>query len=270
LYLQQNRQAAQQQLTSGEWQAKKDIAAQQNELQKYLGGLQYGTQKDVAGIQAAAQRYGSQEAAQAAMYGAAQQAGASRYATQLGTEAQQKVAQTQAEASKYPAQLQQERFGQIFPLISGAYNQLSSELAGGGTASAGGAPTAGQPQITVQAALPPEVLQQQINAQRAAIDAQTAGKIRETQAGLAGRGYGSGSPLGQALGVMASGQGMAAKAATEQQTRQQAAQDAATRLLAQQQAVEQQYATRQSEALQRAQIVAQRQNAIIAALTGLG
>ena len=93
--------------------------------------------------------------------------------------------------------------------------------------------------------------------------------IHDARQQLAGRGYASNSPLLAALNQQAQGQGLQAKTAAEQQTRQNMAQLNAQQVLQSQQAREAQYAARQQEYLQGQQIAATRQNALLAALAGM-
>jgi len=173
-------------------------------------------------------------------------------------------AQIAAQAQMLPAQLQQQRFGQLFPLLSG----MAGGIGGQNPYTIGGQmPPA--PNISANGVYSPEQVQQQVNTQRAANDQSTATQQRNMQQGLAGRGYGANSPLAQSLGASMQGQNLATNTANETQTRLGAQQANVQQQFAGQQAQQQQYAQNQQLAIQRAQPFFQRQNVLLQALSGM-
>jgi hypothetical protein len=176
-----------------------------------------------------------------------------------------KRAEIEAEAAKYPYELKQQRFQQIFPWLQ---NQLSGMWAQG-PARAGGGQIGTQPTISASPIWDQSQIQQQVNSQRAANDAATAGRIRSIEQSTAGRGYGAGSPLAMALGQMAQNQNLMTNTQNEQQTRWNAAQGNARQVLAGQQAQEAQFAARQQEDIERRKPYFGTLNALIGALGGL-
>lgn len=107
------------------------------------------------------------------------------------------------------------------------------------------------PAIDAGPVLTPGMVQQQVNAARSGNDAAAAGQARRTNADLAGRGFGANSPLAMALNGNAFARTMATNAADERDTRLGAAQMNASHVLDAQKAREQQYASRQQEAIER-------------------
>ena len=262
-------------------QAQRDVAASQ--LQGQLAG--YKSQEQIAQEQQATQMagFGSQERiagtqaqTQLSGYQTQKDIAAQQAQTQLaGYGSQERVAQTQAAAAEYGPQLQQQRFNTLFPYVQGQMNALTSG-GGYGAAGAGAAGTGqfgykqgNQPYISDRPVYTGQDIQQQVNAQRAATDAATAGQTRQQQQQLAGRGFSSNSPLAAALQNAAWGQGLASNAAAEQQTRWTAAQGNAQQRLSAQQAQAQEFAQRQTEDIQRRQIAAQQQSALLSALAGM-
>lgn len=201
-----------------------------------------------------------------------------------GYASQERQAQTQADAAKFPAQLAQQRFNTAFPLVQ---NTLSSALngqgsmpawLGGGTQGAGGMGGAGgaggagggqQPLISARPVYTPGDVQQQVNLQRSSNDQATAGKMRQMDNSLAGRGFGTGSPLAQALGVGMQQGNLATNTQNETQTRMSAKQMNAGQVLQGQQAQEAQFANRQKEALGRAGVYQNYLSSALAAVAGM-
>jgi hypothetical protein len=170
---------------------------------------------------------------------------------------QQKLANIAANAQMYPATLQQQRFQQVFPWLE---NQT------GGPAP-GGLPKA--PTISTNPVLNSQQIQQQVNTQNANSDQSTATQNKAMQAGLAGRGVGAQSPLAQALTGAAQGQNLASKTANETQTRLGAATTNAQQVLQEQQAQQQQYQQNQQLLINQQAPYYARQNALLAAISGL-
>lgn len=170
-------------------------------------------------------------------------------------------AQLAADAARYPAQLQQERFNQVFPLLSGLLGGYNFDRVGGQSGPS--------PEITVGPVWNQQQVQQQVNAARATNDAVTANQTRATEQEVAGRGFGSNSPL---LAALRSGQqmaGMRTNAESERNIRLGAAETNAQQLLKTQQAREGQFATRMDEDIRRRQAALQGYSALLGTLGGL-
>jgi hypothetical protein len=189
----------------------------------------------------------------------------------LGWQAEQNKAQQAAEtgraniaaqASTLPARLAMERFGQVFPYLQSRLNQFGPN---GGDASSSNS----SPEITVGPVWNGQQVQQQVNQSRAANDAATQSQQRQMQQQLGGQGFGSGSPLAMALGAGMQNQNLQTNTQNETGIRNNASQVNAGQIFNTQQARSQQYAQRQSEALQAAQIRAGQGNALLSALAGL-
>lgn len=163
-----------------------------------------------------------------------------------------------------PVNAQMQRFNAILPMLSGqfsALNQRGSEKVGGDN----GTP----PPISAGPTLNPQQIQQQVNSSRAANDQSTQGKIANSASSLAGRGFGSNSPLQAALAQGYQNSNMATNTANETATRLNAAQQNAGQLLNSQQALSNQWATGNQLDIQRKAPYFQQQNALISALAGL-
>lgn len=153
----------------------------------------------------------------------------------------------QAQASMFPHQLRQQRFDQVWPWAQqqfGGFNQLFGQ-------SGGGQQVGTQPQIESNPIWGEQAIQQQVNARRSANDQGTAAQIRGMREDLGGRGFGSNSPLAQALATQYQMQNLATNTANERDFRFDAAQQNAQHVLRAQQALEEQYANRQMEDIQR-------------------
>lgn len=168
---------------------------------------------------------------------------------------QQSIAQMQAEASKYPHLLKEKRFNQLFPMVQ---NVLGGQggMAGmfgsaGGPAYTGQGQVGQQPFISDAPVYDNQQIQEQVNAQRAQGDAALAGKQRQMQQSMAGRGFGSRSPIAMAMSNALFGQNLAANTANESQLRFDAAGANAKQRLEGQQARERQFASRQQEEIER-------------------
>jgi hypothetical protein len=215
-----------------------------NATNRYLGNLDSQTSLAKTGMEVGSQNYGAQ----------------------LGYDAN--MAGVSAQNAKTVAQNSQ--FQQKYGLLSSALNDLNTgwgSYANGynGTGSVGGP----EPTITAAPVWTQQQINQQVNSQNANVDAQVGSQTRDMQQGLAGRGFGSNSALSNSLAMGYQGQGLQQKMSNQQQTNWNAAQGNAQQLLSSQQAQEQQYANRQQEDIGRHQVVAGRDNAIVAALGGL-
>lgn len=178
---------------------------------------------------------------------------------------QEAIAKTQADAAKYPSTLRDQHFKMLFPMLSGAFGGLGPA----GMATAGGGPVGTQPTISAGPVWNPQQVQQQVNASHASTDAETATHQNEAAASAGARGFSSQSPLVAALqGQMASA-GMGQKADAERGIRWDAAAGNAKQTLTGQQAREGQYASRQSEDIERRKPYFAMQNALLSALGGL-
>jgi hypothetical protein len=157
-------------------------------------------------------------------------------------------AQIAADASTLPARFQQDRFNTLFPWIQGQLGNLGGQ---GHAGYAGGGQVGTQPQINTNPIYSDSQVQQMVNTGRAANDQKTAGQVQKMQGDLAGRGFGSNSPLAQSLSMGYQGMNTAANAGQETQTRLGAAKDNAGHVLDAQKAAEGQFANRQQEDIQR-------------------
>jgi hypothetical protein len=199
--------------------------------QRRLSQQQFGQNKALQGEQLA------QRQREAEMDYNARMAG---YSNQTG------IANIQAEASKYPHVLRQTRWNQVWPW---AQNVLKDGTATSGYQ--GGGQVGNQPTISDAPVYSEQQIQQQVNAARAQNDAATASRNQKIGREMAGRGYGSRSPLAMALANANQSQALGANTAAEQQLRFQAAGANASHVLDAQKALEQQFASRQGEDIER-------------------
>lgn len=156
-----------------------------------------------------------------------------------------------AQAAEYPSMIKQQDFQQLFPSIQSSLSALNTP----GNVQK----IAGTPGITVGGVYNPQQIQQQVNASNAATNASTSTQNKQQASSLAGRGFGSNSPLAQ---MLASGNQMNAlqtNTANETGIRQNAAQQNASQLLNSQNAYE-------SAQIARDQPYFQQQSALISLL----
>jgi hypothetical protein len=156
-----------------------------------------------------------------------------------------------------------QKFGAIAGALGGAMANF-----GGGAATPGGQSPA-SPEIGVRGVWDPQQVDQQVNAARASNDASTASRVRSAEAANGAAGFGPNSPLLMALRQGFQNQNLMANADAGRQIRTQAAQQNSDAIFKQQQARESQFASRQSEDIQRRTPYFQTQNALISALAGL-
>lgn len=133
-----------------------------------------------------------------------------------------------AEASKYPAMLQHQRYQQMLPFAMQQWNRAQGRV---GPA----------PEISVGPIWSDAQVQQQINAGRARNDEASASQKRDTEQNLAGKGYGSRSPLLAALQGQQDMSNMSRNSDLERETRWGTAQGNKEQILKTQQARSQQY-----------------------------
>lgn len=162
-----------------------------------------------------------------------------------------------------PINAQMSRFNTVLPMLSSQFGNLQSMMA---TAGGQSGPS---PEITVGGVLNPQQVQQQVNASRAANDQATQGRIMGMQQNMAGRGFGTNSPLAQALSTGMQNQNLATNTANERETRLNAAQMNAGQVLKSQQAREQSFSNRQNESIERTKPYFSSYNALLASLAGL-
>ena len=145
-----------------------------------------------------------------------------------GAQFQRGLAQ-QKELALAPLDWAKQRFNTILPMLQGAIGGM------------GGAPGANVPvpQITAGPVFSDQQIQQQVNQARGATDAGTATQQRNVAQNLAGRGFGSNSPLQQALQTNLGAMGRQTGAEQETNIRLGAAQQNAQQKLASQQAAAQ-------------------------------
>ncbi len=170
-----------------------------------------------------------------------------------------------ADASMLPARLQQQRFDTVFPWLT---SQIGSFMSNPQFATIGGQSPA-SPEITVGGVLNPQQVQQQVNAMRAHNDQKAQTQMQGNSQDLAGRGFGSNSPLLAALQGQAQANNLATNTAGARDIRLNAAQMNASHLLDTQQAREGQFASRQREDIERRKPYWAYQTSLLGALAGL-
>lgn len=166
----------------------------------------------------------------------------------------------------------QGKFNSVFGLLNGQLgnNNPSALLK---AFYPGGGPVGQAPRIDAGPIWNQQQVQQQVNSAHATNDQTTAGNIRDQQASAVGRGFGMGSPLLQELGAQQQAANLAANSDAERNIRWNAAQGNAAQTLKGQTAKEGQYASRQSEDIQRKTPIIGgyfgSRNALIGALAGI-
>lgn len=191
---------------------------------------------------------------------AARQRGFDAQQNQANRSNQLSVAQTQAGAATLPAQLQQDRFRTIFPFLTSQYTD-SNERVGGQNAPL--------PNITVGGVYSPDQIQQQVNAGRAANDRSTAQSQKGTQDKLLGRGFGTNSPLLQAIQTQQQMAGMQANSELERQLRFDTAGANARQQTSSESLRQQQWAQNEDADIRRRQVANQQSNVLLQALASL-
>ncbi len=181
----------------------------------------------------------------------------------LGFGSQENIARMSAEASKYPALLQQQRFDRLFPWMQGQMGSINKQMA---TAGGQSGPS---PEITVGGVLNPQQIQQQVNSMRASNDQTGAGQMAKQASQLAGRGFGSNSPLLAALQGQTQANTLAQNVGGEREIRLGAAGQNAEHLLGTQQAREGQFASRMREDIERRKPYFSLQNTLLSSLAGM-
>lgn len=180
-------------------------------------------------------------------------------------DAKKKDLKAQLDASNLPHMLKQQRFDTVFPWLQG---QLGSAFSGGGMASAGGQ-SPPSPEITVGGVWNPQQVQQQVNAARAGNDQTTAKRVQSAGQDMASRGFGSSSPLLQALQGQAYAANLGTNTTNEREIRNNAGQQNAQHLLGTQSARENQFASREKADIARRAPYWQTMNSLVGALSGL-
>jgi hypothetical protein len=168
-------------------------------------------------------------------------------------------------AQMYPAQMRAQHWNQLFPYLknvssSGGYGPGANTNVTYGPSAYGVNPSPVYSQ---------GIVQQQVNAQTAANNQKTAGQQQEMQRNLAGKGFGSSSPLQAALSTMMGEQNLATNTANEQQTRFGAAQANAQNILGGQQINQQANAAYNNALNQRQEMQYSNQNALLSALASM-
>lgn len=129
--------------------------------------------------------------------------------------------------AQYAQDLKQKRFNTVFGAISPFLSALNGSSTAGQFAGSG-------PAISAGPVWNPQQIQQQVNASRANTDTQTASQGRQASQSLAGRGFGSNSPLLAALQGNFAMAGAAQNADAERGIRLDSATNNAKQLLASQ------------------------------------
>lgn len=177
---------------------------------------------------------------------------------------QSAIARMQAEAAKYPHILKQQRWDQIFPSVQGILSGTSPIFGQFGSSYGGTGQQGQQPTINASPVYNNQQIQERVNDTRAQNDLSLASKQRANNQSMAGRGFGSRSPIAMAMNQAMFGQNLAANTQAENQLRFDAASANAKQLLAAQQAQEAQFASRQQEDIDRNKV----RSGLISALFG--
>ena len=180
---------------------------------------------------------------------------------QLAT--QERIAGIGAQAAMLPAELQQQRFQSVFPWLQSQFGRISSQMARPG----GQSPPS--PEITVGGVLNPQQVQQQVNSMKASNEQTGATQMAGQSRDLAGRGFGSNSPLLAALHGQTQASVLGQNVGGERDIRLGAAQQNAGQLLSTQQARAQAFAQRQQEDIARRQPYFSMANTLLSSLAGL-
>jgi len=165
--------------------------------------------------------------------------------------------------ARLPIDAQQSRFNQLFPFLQGQLGNFQS-----GAFTAGGQSGPG-PEYKAGPIWNQDQIQGQVNALRASNDQSTAGRTTQMQKELAGRGFGSSSPLAASLAAQFQGQRMAENTRGERETRWGAAEGNAAQELKGFQALEQQFASRQGEDIERRKPYIQGMSGLLASIANL-
>lgn len=153
----------------------------------------------------------------------------------------------------------QSRYDTSLPLLQGA---MASGVAGMGQSS-------GAPGITTGPIWSPQQIKQQVNTMKGNSDQSTGTQIRDTQGQLAGRGFGSQSPLLAALTGQAQMANMANKSGQQQGIEWNSAQGNAQHLLASETARANVWNQKEQQDIARRQLAQSGRNAFMAALSGM-
>jgi hypothetical protein len=160
---------------------------------------------------------------------------------------QREANQLNFRASVLPHNQRQSRFNTVWGALGG---QMGNML-GGSSSYTGRGQVGQQPRIDARPVYSQGQIQQQVNARTAANDAGTASRVQQMQNSMAGRGFGSNSPLAMALQGNMMNANVAANLANERETRLGSAQANTDAVFRGQQAQEQQFASRQREDIER-------------------
>jgi hypothetical protein len=153
------------------------------------------------------------------------------------------------------------KFNTVWGALQGFLNRNQAMTIGGGS---GPGPT-----INASPIYSPDQIQANVNSARAGNEAKAATQMKGQREALAGRGYGSSSPLLAAMQASMNAGMMNANAEAERGIRQGAAEANAGQVLKGQSARENQFAARQQEQIERAKPYWNQTNALISALAGL-
>jgi len=184
-------------------------------------------------------------------------------ANMAGLQNARQIARMQVGAQRHAAGLQQGRWDQFFNLATGP--QGLGSVGGGGPVSG---PVGTPPEISAELPYTSEGIQQAVNAQRAQNDMRSQAQTRAMQGSLAGRGYGSQSPLSRALSQGFANSAMATSSDFERQYRQNAQLANSQQGLEIGKAREGQYANRQQEQIERDKVSRNYLSSLLGALAG--
>jgi hypothetical protein len=199
----------------------------------------------------AQQQFGFQRQLQGDLLGQRERESQRDYDSRLqGYAAQTNQAHIAAAASRYPHELKQQRWSQVWPW---AQNLITSAGGQGEGGYFGGGPVGTVGNISDAPVYSQQRVQEQVNLQRAGNDAQAASRNQQLSRELAGRGYGSRSPLAMALQQANLNQAMGANTAGETQLRFDAARANAEQVLEGQKAREVQRSNLNQEDIARGQ-----------------
>lgn len=188
------------------------------------------------------------------------EAGEAAKRQQAGIAGNLQAARIGAEANNLPHQLRQQRYNQVLPYLQGQLGTLSSSVGGANF---------GRSPISVGPVWSQDVINQNVNAARGKIDAETEGRNRSTQQSLAGRGFAPNSPLYHALQSQNQGRALASKADTERETRTGMADRNARHMLDTERARLEMENAQAEEDIARRRNVAGFQSALLGAIAGL-
>lgn len=255
----------QQQQISGQMGLQRMQQQSAADLQRNALASQSALQQSALGQQAA--QANQQNATQNRALGLQNQQAQAANRTQQTSDAQRAFAASQNAATNQSAiNNQQSRFSTVLPYFTDALTDIRGRINAGYN---GTGPQGNQPNISDAPVFNENQIQQQVNAQQAQNDMRSQSEIRDMQSQMAGKGYGSQSPLLAALKQGYQNQNLATNTANNRDTRLNSAQANSSQVLKAQQAREGQYASRQNEDIERNRTLLGTLSPLLSALSGL-